>query len=104
MTGIANCRSRVDVVVGAGHPAGMLVVAFGGLDLMGNITGSIMIVWIVGYLAQLAAFMWASQTHRPRQRLIGWFIASLAPWAVGWSARSRFSIRWVAVLVGGQAW
>lgn len=83
---------------------GMLVVAFGGLDLMGNITGSIMIVWIVGYLAQLAAFMWASRLTG-RDNMIGWFIASLAPWAVDWSA--PFSLLYpllVAVLVGGYAW
>ena len=83
---------------------GMLVVAFGGLDLMGNITGSIMIVWIVGYLAQLAAFMWASRLTG-RDNMIGWFIASLAPWAVDWSAPAslRYPIP-IAVLVAGYAW
>ena len=83
---------------------GVLIVVFGGLNLYGNTTGPILILWIVGYLTQLGAFMAASNATG-RNNMVGWFIASLAPFAVDWSA--PFSMLYpllVALLLGGYAW
>ena len=83
---------------------GVLLAAVGGLNLYGSVTGPIVLVWIVGYLAQLGAFMAASRATG-RDNMLGWFIASLAPFAVDWSA--PFAMLYpllVALALAGYAW
>lgn len=64
---------------------GVLVAALGGLRVGGDMTTPILVVWIVAYLAQLGVFMAVTRVSE-RGNGLGWFIASLTPWIVDWSA------------------
>ena len=76
---------------------------FGRADLGTAINGAMAGAWIVGYLAQFAVFMWIVNVAS-EQRVLWWFIASLAPWAVDWSVPpAPWSLPLWAVAIGGVA-
>ncbi len=75
------------------------------LDHIGSAagTGRVLAVWLVGYVAQFVVFLMISR-RSPRPALLGWFIASIVPWAADWTA--PLSLWWLAgwtVLVAGYA-
>lgn len=86
-------------------PPILVVALFSGADPEANITGWIFLVWIVGYLLQLGVFMAASRKAK-RNAILGWFIASIVPWAADWSA--PVSLWWLvpcaAVVLTYSAW
>src|SRR5581483_595374 len=49
-----------------------------------SLTGAIAGLWVVGYLVQFGFFMWiAGMVGKPK--ILWFFFASLAPWAIDWS-------------------
>jgi hypothetical protein len=66
-------------------PAFIAVAAFAHADADDPIGGWIFAIWIIGYLAQLGVFMAVSRKSKGNS-VLGWLIASLAPWAADWSA------------------
>ena len=85
----------------------VLLLAPGVFEAFGNVTlnGTLASVWIVGYLAQFAVFMWIMNLVG-EQRVLWWFIASLVPWGVDWTVPSStwFLLLWAAVVVAVAAW
>jgi hypothetical protein len=84
-------------------PAFLVVALFTNSDPDDPITGWIFLIWIVGYLLQLGVFMAVSRKSTGNA-VLGWLIASLAPWAADWSA----PVAWwgpviVLVIVGTYA-
>ncbi len=73
-------------------PGTVVAVAFG-TDSSTPVSGRMYLVWIVGYLLQLAAFMWISRLA-PGNLILPWIVASLLPWVVDWG--TAFAI-WVAI-------
>jgi Short C-terminal domain len=57
---------------------------FGHVDMNTNIPGGLALLWIVGYLAQFAVFMWIMNIVG-KQKVLWWFVASLLPWGVDWT-------------------
>ena len=79
--------------------------AAGMLDHTGTAaaSGGVLGVWLVGYVAQFVVFL-AMSRRSPRPMVLGWFIASMVPWAADWTA--PLSLWWLAgwtVLVLGYA-
>jgi hypothetical protein len=66
-------------------PAFLVLALFTNADPDEPITGWILLIWIVGYLAQLGVFMAVSRKSTGNA-VLGWLIASLGPWAADWSA------------------
>src|SRR5580658_7361845 len=56
---------------------------FGPLGVDSLLGGAIVGLWIVGYLAQFAVFMWISRIVDPG--FPAWFAASSLPWAIDWT-------------------
>jgi Short C-terminal domain len=52
-------------------------------------------IWVAGYLAQLVVFMMLARKSKGNS-IVGWLIASLAPWAADWSAPA---VAWAPLLV-----
>jgi hypothetical protein len=69
-----------------------------------SIGGPIIAVWIVGYLAQFAVFMWISRIVDPG--FVAWFAASGLPWALDWTTpvSPLFAILWVAIAIAVALW
>src|SRR5215467_8567583 len=57
---------------------------FGRIDMNTDIRGSFIGLWIVGYLAQFAIFMWIMNIIS-EQKVLWWLAASLLPWGVDWT-------------------
>jgi putative oligomerization/nucleic acid binding protein len=57
---------------------------FGRVDMNKNLPGGMAVLWVVGYLAQFAVFLWIMNIV-PKQKMLWWFVASLLPWAVDWT-------------------
>ncbi len=57
---------------------------FGRIDINTNLPGSLAGLWVGGYLAQFALFLWIMNIV-PKQKMIWWFVASLLPWIVDWT-------------------
>ena len=85
----------------------VLLLAPGVYEALGNVTlnGTLAAVWIVGYLAQFAVFMWIMNLVG-EQKVLWWFIASLLPWVVDWSVPSSpwFLLLCAAVAVAVAVW
>jgi Short C-terminal domain len=81
-----------------------LLGTFGHFDLNSAIVGPIIGVWIVGYLAQFAVFMWISRIVDPG--FLAWFAASLLPWAIDWTTpvSPLFGLLWVAIAIAVALW
>ena len=78
--------------------------AFGHFDVNSAILGSMIGVWIVGYLAQFGIFMWISRIVDPG--MLAWFAASLLPWAIDWTTpvSPLFLCLWLAVAIAFAVW
>ncbi len=61
--------------------------------------------WIVGYVAQFVVFL-AISRRSPRSVLLGWFVASIVPWAADWTAPVSlwWLVLWAAVAIGYATW
>jgi putative oligomerization/nucleic acid binding protein len=85
----------------------ILLLAPGIFEAFGNVTlnGTLAAVWIVGYLAQFAVFMWIMNLVG-EQKVLWWFAASLVPWAVDWTVPSSswLLLPWAAVAIAVAAW
>jgi hypothetical protein len=62
-------------------------------------------VWVVGYLAQFVVFL-AISRRSPRPVLLGWFVASMVPWAADWTAPVSlwWLVLWATVVIAYAAW
>lgn len=86
-------------------PAFLVLALFTNSNPDEPITGWIFGIWIVGYLAQLGVFM-AAARKAGSNTVLGWFIASLAPWAADWSAPVAWwgPVLVLVVVVAYSAW
>lgn len=86
---------------------GVLVAVgvFGHIDKNSDITGGVVFLWVAGYLTQFAAFMWMMNIVG-EQKVLWWFVASLAPWAVDWTmpVSPLFALLWLPVIAGLACW
>jgi hypothetical protein len=79
-------------------PAALIALGvFGHFDINSNVGPEIWL-WIGGYLVQFAAFMWISRIA-DKGVFLGWFAASLLPWAIDWTVPVSpvFAMLWFAV-------
>lgn len=91
-------------------PATLVVLgAFGSVDAHRNISGSLALCWILGYLAQFGVFMWIMTIVDNQEVLwrtvLWWFAASLLPWALDWTPTSSLLLpAWYMVAIGLACW
>lgn len=78
---------------------------FGPADMNTSISGAMISSWIVGYLAQFAIFMWMMNIVG-EQKVLWWFIASLLPWGIDWTAPVSpfFLLLWFPVVIAIAGW
>ncbi|HYM01216.1 MAG TPA: SHOCT domain-containing protein [Blastocatellia bacterium] len=82
---------------------------FGQFDMKSHISGAIVLLWVLGYLAQFGIFMWLMTMARQQtiaSALVWWLTASLLPWAIDWTApvSPLFLLLWGAVTVAVAIW
>jgi hypothetical protein len=86
---------------------GVLVAlgVFGRIDMDTTITGGVILIWILGYLAQFAIFMWVMNIVG-EQKVLWWFVASLLPWAIDWTlpVSPLYALLWLPVTIAQAAW
>lgn len=77
---------------------------FGHFDRNSAVGGSIVGVWIGGYLAQFGVFLWISRIVDPG--FLAWFAASLLPWAIDWTTpvSPLLATAWVAIAIAVALW
>ncbi|HEV3037009.1 MAG TPA: SHOCT domain-containing protein [Candidatus Angelobacter sp.] len=78
---------------------------FGRIDIHTNISGGLVLLWLVGYLGQFAIFMWMMNIVG-KQRILWWLLASLLPWAVDWTlpVSPLFLLLWLPVVTALAGW
>lgn len=78
---------------------------FGAFDMNKNISGTVALLWIVGYLVQFGMFMWLMSVAG-EQRVLWWFGASLLPWAIDWTVpvSPLYFLAWIPVTIGQAYW
>jgi hypothetical protein len=76
-------------------PALLVVAIFTGADSDTPVLGWAILMWVIGYVAQLVVFMVVTRKSKGTN-IVGWLIASLAPWAADWSAPAA---PWAPLLV-----
>lgn len=78
---------------------------FGRIDMQTNLTGGVIGLWIVGYLAQFGVFMWLMNIVK-EQRILWWFPASLVPWAIDWTVPISpwFILLWLPITIAMAFW
>ncbi len=83
----------------------MAMGGFGRIDTSSTVSGSVIFLWIGGYLAQFAVFLW-TMNIAGEQRVLWWFVASLVPWAVDWTlpVSPLFFLLWFPVLFAVAGW
>jgi len=82
---------------------GVVITAVFDIDIDSDIGGWVVGGWIIGYLAQLGVFLAISRVAQ-RNNILGWFIASLAPFVSDWgSPASVWGPLIAAVISGGFA-
>src|SRR5215471_13280379 len=79
--------------------------ALGRIDMNSSIPGSLTLLWVVGYLAQFAIFLWIMNIV-PEQKILWWFVASLLPWAIDWTlpVSTWFILLWVPITMSVMYW
>ena len=86
---------------------GVLVAlgVFRRININTDIRGGHILLWIVGYLAQFAIFMWIVNIVG-KQRNLWWLLASLLPWAVDWTipVSSLYLLLWLPVVIALAGW
>jgi hypothetical protein len=82
----------------------LIIALFVGVDTE-DPSGTVLIIWLVGYLVQIGVFF-AITLKAGGANVVGWVIASLVPWAANWAA--PISPWWLfacgAVVVGYSWW
>ena len=81
----------------------LIIAVFMGVDTE-DPSGTILLIWIVGYLAQIGVFL-AITMKAGGGSFLGWVIASLVPWSANWVA--PISPWWLiacAAVVAGYSW
>lgn len=78
---------------------------FGRIDMNTNLTGGVIGLWIVGYLAQFGIFMWLMNIVK-EQRILWWFPASLLPWIIDWTVpvSPLFILLWLPITIAMAFW
>ena len=82
---------------------------FGRIDMNTSITGSVALLWIVGYLVQFAIFMWIMNivdNQKVLSTVIWWFVASLVPWGIDWTlpVSPLFALLWLPIVIAVAGW
>ena len=82
---------------------------FGRIDMNTSITGSVALLWIVGYLVQFALFMWIMNivdNQKVLSTVIWWFVASLLPWGIDWTlpVSPLFALLWLPIVIAVAGW
>jgi hypothetical protein len=85
---------------------------FGPMSAHSTISGTLVLFWVVGYLAQFALFMWIMQIAGKQanlsigMQLLLWLLASLLPWAIDWSlpVSLLFALLWLPIMGGAAVW
>jgi Short C-terminal domain len=81
----------------------VIIAVFIGVDTE-DPSGSVLLIWIVGYLAQIGVFLVITMKAHGGS-FVGWMIASLVPWSANWAA--PISPWWLiacAAIVVGYSW
>lgn len=70
-----------------------------------SVPGSLIILWLVGYLGQFGIFMWIMNIVG-KQKIVWWFVASLLPWIVDWTTPVSpwFALLWLPVTIATAIW
>src|SRR5215469_3841861 len=78
---------------------------FGHVNANSNITGGVVGLWLGGYLAQFAIFMWIVNIV-DEQKVLWWFVASLLPWAIDWTlpVSPLYFLLWFPVTIAFMGW
>lgn len=97
------------VVLMAGPVTLVSLGVFGTVDAHRNISGSLALCWILGYLTQFGVFMWIMNLAGNQQviwrTILWWFSASLLPWALDWTPPGSFlSFMWYAAAISTACW
>ncbi len=82
----------------------VIISLFVGVDTE-DPSGTVLVMWIVGYLAQIGVFLVISLKTSGAGGFLGWVIASLVPWSANWAA--PISPWWLiacAAVVSGYSW
>ena len=81
----------------------LIIAVFIGVDTE-DPSGTILLIWIAGYLAQIGVFLVITM-KADRASVLGWLIAALVPWSANWIA--PISPWWLiacAAIVVGYSW
>ena len=68
-------------------------------------SGGLILLWVVGYLAQFAIFLWMMNIVG-EQKVLWWFAASLLPWGIDWTlpVSAWFIALWLPITIGLAYW
>jgi hypothetical protein len=82
----------------------LIIAVFIGVDTE-DPSGTVLLIWIAGYLAQIGVFLVITMKAGGGSTL-GWLIASLVPWSANWAAPISpwWLIACAAVVVGYSWW
>jgi hypothetical protein len=81
----------------------LIIAVFIGVDT-DDPSGTVLLIWIAGYLIQIGVFLVITMKAGGGS-VLGWVIASLVPWSANWAA--PISPWWLipcAAVVAGYAW
>ena len=78
---------------------------FGPVNMNTAIPGGMAILWVVGYLAQFAVFMWLMRIVG-QQKVLWWLLASLLPWVIDWTlpVSPLFALLWLPITFALAGW
>lgn len=83
----------------------VIIALFVGVDTE-DPSGTVLLIWIVGYLAQIGVFLVISLKTSGAAGFLGWVVASLVPWSANWAAPISpwWLIACAAVVIGYSWW
>jgi hypothetical protein len=66
---------------------------------------TVLVIWIVGYLAQIGLFL-LIMAKTSGGSILGWLIAALVPWSANWAAAVSpwWLVACAAIVVGYSVW
>jgi hypothetical protein len=81
----------------------LIIAVFVGVDTE-DPSGTVLVIWIAGYLAQIGVFMVITMKAGGGS-ILAWVIASLVPWSANWAAPiSPWWLLACAAIVAGYSW
>jgi hypothetical protein len=82
----------------------LVIAVFVGVDTE-NPSGTVLVIWLVGYLAQIGVFL-VITWKAGGANFVGWLIASVVPWSANWAAPISpwWLVACAAVVVGYSWW